>query len=150
MFGLVENTKILKLKGSTLKGLSDILPRKVILAVYPSPVAYFNVPKQLCKYGIVTEEEQTHPEQMQKQGPNNGIAAAEEESDRWCDGDRLYSEVKDEFLDISPFNIHLRWKPTLIALLKAFHSYDPSLGLSEGLISSDMDEQEEEYLVRKR
>ena len=32
-----------------------ILPRKVVLAVHPTAVAYFNVPMQLCKYGVLSQ-----------------------------------------------------------------------------------------------
>lgn len=34
---------------------TDILPRKIVLAVHPTAVAYFNVPFQLCKYGVLSQ-----------------------------------------------------------------------------------------------
>ena len=34
---------------------TDILPRKIVLAVHPTAVAYFQVPLQLCKYEVLSQ-----------------------------------------------------------------------------------------------
>ena len=67
-----------------------------------------------------------------------------------CTCDTLTSEVRKEFTDASPLNIHLRWKPLLSAWMETLNHYDPRLGLHQESISLDIDQQEEQYMLRKK
>jgi hypothetical protein len=108
------------------------IAKKHVIAVYPSPVHDFRVPRQLVHYGILTEDEvlsfskENWLAVVKRDERSKRLALFNDACRQVCAShdiefisfhDQLLDEnhqyVRAEFIDISPYNVHLLWEPLM-------------------------------------
>lgn len=108
------------------------IKKKFVIAVYPSPLDDDRVPRQLIHYGILTEEEvlsfpmEKWLEVVRRDERNKRLAMFNDACRQVCAShdiefvslhDQLLDEnhrfVRREYVDISPYNVHLLWEPLM-------------------------------------
>ena len=115
------------------------ISKKHVIAVYPSPVHDFRVPRQLVHYGILTEDEVlSFPKEkwlavVRRDERNKRLALFNDACRQVCAShdiefisfhdqllDENYQYVRAEFIDISPYNVHLLWEPLMKIFCERF------------------------------
>eukprot|EP01084_Bolivina_argentea_P261836 442636_1 len=142
--------------------------KKIVLNVYPSPIKSKNIINSLLLYRSITDYEiNKYHNNIQWRAEIKPYFSAESRTKRYLEfkshlktqsgsngiifWDTAFvlenNVVKQEFLDISKYNIHLRWEPQMKHLTKALND--------ENLIEYEYDQElcsrtEQNYLVSKK
>jgi hypothetical protein len=125
--------------------------RCFVLAIYPSPVEAFRIPSQLSMYGVLTVDQilqldmetwweitnfrsRSHRLQLFNDSLRDACALTEGKVTFLSINDKLLHSdgtVRKEFIDLSPYNVHLLWEPLIslwaVELAKWDIGLDPSL-----------------------
>lgn len=146
----------------------DYIEKKVILAIYPTPVTSEKVHSMIQAYSRVTDEEANscdketwdkvtcHESQYERLVIcNNAIAERCHELGDSIQFLSINNEIMDEkhfvnneFQDLNQYNIHLRWEPLMCRWTEMFKSLFPDCGITpENLV--DMKSTEMDYLKQK-
>ena len=125
-----------------------------VLAIYPSAVESFRIPSQLIMYGVLTVDQILQVDKetwweatnfksrsARLQLFNDSLRASCERSEGRVTflsiNDKLLSPedntVRKEFVDLSPYNVHLLWEPLIALWAEELEKWD--MGLNPSLLT---------------
>jgi hypothetical protein len=140
--------------------------KKYLIACYPTPIDDHRVPRQLIHYGILKEDEiLSYPrekwlEVLRREERNKRVdifnetcrlACVDQDVEFISFKENLMDEsgvlVRREYVDISPYNLHVLWEPLLKLFCDKFDG--KGMGIDFKYLSVDLDSSAGAYISDK-